>query len=201
MKTAYNNYSSIILAGGHSSRMGTPKPWLTKGNTTFLAAIIQSYLQIGISDIVVVLNDNFTSSQWKNELTKASKNAIIIKNYSPEKGRLFSLQLGLNEIKSDKAFIHNVDNPFVEIETLKLLLQHSQKEDITIPSYDKKNGHPVVISKKVKEEILNNYLHYSTLKDIFSKFKKKYVEVDSNSIHININTPKDLATLFNESIH
>ena len=189
----HKNYSAIILAGGNSSRMGFPKPWLkTKDDVTFLATIISKFKQLGIDDIVVVLNEKFTTQEWKKELSEVEQNVIIIKNSKPENGRLYSLQLGLRTTTNNPIIIHNVDNPFVENNAIEQLISQTEANEISIPSYKGKGGHPVIISKLVKEEIITNYQHYKTLKDIFSKFPKKRIEVNSNSILKNINTPQEL---------
>lgn len=196
MKANNNNqkYSVIILAGGNSLRMGSPKAWLLKGNTTFLSEIIKSYQLFGIETITVVLNEKFTTSEWKNELSEIKSNATLIKNCSPEKGRLYSLQLGLKAVKSDFAFIHNVDNPFVENEVLEELINHTEINGVTIPTFKEKGGHPVIINEVVKKEIIDNYQNYETLKEVLANFPKKYIEVKSNSILKNINTPQELET-------
>jgi molybdenum cofactor cytidylyltransferase len=185
--------SAIILAGGNSSRMNYPKPWLKLNhNHTFLSAIISAFKQFGIDDIVVVLNDKFTTNQWTKELLEVREHSTVIPNLHPEKGRLYSLHLGLNKTINNTVFIHNVDNPFVEKEVLQQLSCNIETKGITIPSYQDKGGHPVIINQKVKNEIINNYQHYETLKDIFIGFSKKYIEVNNNSILKNINTPQEL---------
>ena len=199
MKLSIENSSAIILAGGNSSRMNYPKPWLKiNSQVTFLASIINSFITYGIKDIVVVLNEKFTNSKWKNELSAIEKNCSIVLNNEPDKGRLYSLRLGLKHTKSNNVLIHNVDSPFVENEVLELLFNNIELNGITIPSHNEKGGHPVIISKAVKEEIINNYKNHKTLKEVFSNFPKKYIEVDSNSILKNINTPHDLKEVIHE---
>ena len=201
MANEIKNYSTIILAGGKSARMGYPKPWLKKeNNTTFLADIVTTYKLLGLNGIVVVLNENFASEKWQKELAEVEQNATIIINSEVDNGRLYSIQLGINATKSENVFIHNVDNPFVECEVLKQLLLNTGECEITIPSYKGKGGHPVIINKSVKNEILKNYQDYGTLKDVFSKFSKKYIEINCCSILININTPQDFKIVTNESV-
>ena len=175
--------------------MEFPKPWLLKGNITFLSEIVNSYKIFGIQDIVVVLNEKFATSKWKTETDEVKKNARIIKNSAPEKGRLFSLQLGLENVKSDYIFIHNVDNPFVENDVLENLINHTELKGITIPTYKGKGGHPVIINRMVKNEISTNYQNYNTLKEVFENFPKKHIEVNSSSILKNINTPQELEAI------
>ena len=186
--------SVIILAGGKSVRMGYPKPWLKKNNdTTFLVEIVSTFKNFGVDDIVVVLNDKLMTKEWENQLIRVKQNALVIKNHVPEKGRLYSLQLGLKATKYDTLFIHNVDNPFIENEVLEQLSNKVETRGVTIPSYQGRGGHPVIISKTVKNEIINNYQNHTTLKEIFTCFTKTYIDVNSNSILKNINTPQDLA--------
>jgi CTP:molybdopterin cytidylyltransferase MocA len=199
MKKGTINSSVIVLAGGDSSRMGLPKSWLELDNgITFLETIVSSFKQFGFDDIVVVLNAKYTKIEWVEELSKIKQYTTIIKNSNPEKGRLYSLQLGLNAIKNDTVFIHNVDNPFIENSVLKLLSNNVELNGITIPSFKEKGGHPVVINRKVKSEIINNYQNYETLKEVFTHFPKKYIEVNSSSILKNINTPQELEELRHE---
>lgn len=188
-----NNYTAIILAGGSSSRMGYPKPWVKKENgKTFLLDIVTSFIDFGVSEVIVVLNKSFAINEWEEVLTEVEQMATIIENPNPEKGRLYSLSFGLKATTSDFIFIHNVDSPFIEKETLEQLSDSIEISGITIPSYESKGGHPVIINSEVATEIVNNFQNHKTLKEVFSHFPKKYIEVNSNSILKNINTPEEL---------
>ena len=191
--TNLKDCSAIILAGGNSSRMGYPKPWVKKENgKTFLLDIVTSFIDFGILEVIVVLNKSFVTNNWKEVLAEVERNSTIIENTKPEKGRLYSLSLGLKASTSNFIFIHNVDSPFVEKETLAQLSGRIEINGITIPSYQSKGGHPVIINNAVSTEIVNNYENYETLKEVFNHFPKKYIEVDSDSILKNINTPEQL---------
>ncbi|MBW6483529.1 MAG: NTP transferase domain-containing protein [Vicingaceae bacterium] len=191
-----NRISTIILAGGHSSRMNYPKAWLMYNNKeTFLESIINIYIKVGIKPIVV-LNEVFTNNQWKPFLERMLEKAIVIKNYHPEKGRLYSLALGLSELKTEEAtFIHNIDQPFIELEVLNELLNSFEPNGITLPSINGKNGHPVLIGKPVIDEIKNHYSEHQTLRDVWKIFPKRKVEVNSENVLININTIKEYESL------
>lgn len=197
-----NKISTIILAGGHSSRMNYPKAWLMYNNeVTFLESIINIYIKIGIKPIVV-LNEVFTNNQWRPFLERILEKAMVIKNYHPEKGRLYSLALGLSELKKEEAiFIHNIDQPFIELEILNELLNSFKSNGITLPSINGKNGHPVLIGKPVIDEIKNHYSEYQTLRDVWKNFPKKRVEVISNHLLTNINTKEEYKSLSNLPIN
>jgi CTP:molybdopterin cytidylyltransferase MocA len=197
-----NRISTIILAGGHSSRMNYPKAWLMYNeHDTFLESIINSYQQIGIKPIVI-LNVAFMENSWQPFLERILEKAIVIKNYHPEKGRFYSLALGLNELKTEEAvFIHNIDQPFVELEVINKLLTNFEPNGITAPSFNGINGHPVLIGNPVIKELINHYSEYQTLKDVWKFFPKKRIEVNSKNVLININTPEEYKSLPNPKIN
>lgn len=192
----------IVLAGGNSSRMSFPKPWLIfEDNVTFLETIINKYKCAGFKKMVISLNKAFFLTDYTNRIEFLELHATIIQNSYPEKGRLYSLYIALKELKEvDFAFIHNVDNPFVDVEVINTLYKESNDMGSTIPSYHGKAGHPIIISKIVIDEIINHYEKYSSLKDVINGFDKKYVEVNDSKILININTPQDYNNVMNELV-
>ena len=198
MKTIDSTYSTLILAGGKSERMGYPKPWLIHENgITYLEHIVKSYHQAGIKQIIVVLNDTFYSAPWLGGVDRVKSFATIVRNPTPEKGRLYSVFLGIQQISGDKILIHNVDNPNVDASVVETLISESSDAPVTIPTYQGKGGHPVIIDQEVKDEIIRAHETYHTLKDVFGLFKKKYVEVSSSSILANINMPSEYISFYN----
>lgn len=190
-------YSTVILAGGNSNRMGFPKPWLIIDNSTFLEKIVRTYRNVGITNIVVVINQLFSSGKWKDNIKLIEEYATIIENQDANNGRLYSIKLGLeNASDSTYSFIYNVDNPFVSESILKELQLNVLSNGVTIPSFNNKGGHPVIINKSVKEEIINNYKNYTTLKNVFSGYEKRYVNVKNHSVLTNINTKEDYISFF-----
>ncbi len=194
------SFSAVVLAGGNSVRMGYPKPWLRYGHSTFLGRIVAVFRQFGIKDVVVVLNEKYAAKRWRKELDEIEPIAAVTINNEAEKGRLFSVKLGLEMANSEFTFIHNVDNPFIEYNILKQLINNLEINGTTIPSFNGRGGHPVIINSVVKNEIVNNCHNYKRLKDVFINFPKKYIPVNSNCILKNINTPQELEANFNELV-
>jgi molybdenum cofactor cytidylyltransferase len=193
------NVSAIILAGGNSSRMKFPKPWLKIGNTTFLENIISTYKIAGITDIAIVMNKKFCEGEWKNQVKPIEQYSKIIKNNEVEKGRLNSVRLGLNALTNkDFVFIQNIDNPFITQKVIEKLFQNKFENGVTVPTLNSKGGHPILINKTIKEDIINNFDPSSTLYDVINQFERKNIEVESKSILMNINTPEDYKKALNE---
>lgn len=192
----------IVLAGGNSSRMNFPKPWLIfENNSTFLENIINKYKCAGFKKMLISLNKAFFLTDYSNRIELLELNAEVILNNYPEKGRLYSLYIALKGLVSiDFVIIHNVDNPFVDEEVIHTLCKERKLNGTTIPTYNQKAGHPIIISKIVIDEIINNYEKHNTLKEVINQFDKKYVEVNCSSILVNINTPQDYNKVMNELV-
>ena len=154
----------VILAGGNSSRMEYPKVWLPfDEEQTILEHIISEYNAIGYKKIVVVLNKLFIEG-YSELINRLDESVIIVRNENPNKGRIYSLKLGIKYLlsfcdnqtgnRAGHTFIHNVDNPFAGYLTLTALLkQHFF--DYARPVYNERGGHPILVSNGILETILH----------------------------------------------
>lgn len=178
--------AAIVLAAGFSRRMGTPKAFLKFDlQHTFLDHLVKLYQQLSVNEIVVVLNNSHTSY-----LTKAlsKKNIQFLFNEQPERGRLHSLKLGVDAVKScSLALIQNIDSPLVQLNTLKILINNCYTADCVIPTCQSRRGHPVLITQNIFPKI-TIAPDTTTLREILAPEKKHYVETSDNGILININT-------------
>ncbi|OFY88627.1 MAG: hypothetical protein A3K10_16770 [Bacteroidetes bacterium RIFCSPLOWO2_12_FULL_31_6] len=176
--------------------MKFPKPWLKIDTTTFLEKIISIYQDFGIQKIIVVINQKFCVEPWKSKIKSLKKQVTIIENTAVEKGRLYSIQLGLQHLAdADFVFIQNIDSPFIDKKILKKLQHNRCENGVTVPTFNQKGGHPIIINRAIKEQIINNFNSSSTLHDIINLFGRKNVEVENESILININTLEELEKL------
>ena len=177
-------------------RMKYPKPWLkTQSGSTFLRQIVETYRDLEVDSITVVLNKDFASPEWAEYLVEVAKLSKIVINHQPDWGRLFSIQLGLKSMDADHVFIHNVDNPFVNTQAIEFILSGAIANGVTIPSHKGKGGHPILISRDITNTITGDIKGYNTLKDVLLDFPRKYVDLEQNTVLININTPQDLQDL------
>src|ERR1035441_6620686 len=184
-----NTFGAIILSGGKSERMNYPKAFLEIDGVTFLQKLANTYNK-EVSEIVVVLNQELSESKWKKKIEAIDKTCKIVLNHHSDKGKFYSLQLGAKNISSDYCFIQNVDNPFVNPSLLNELIQNKNLNGITIPVSNRKSGHPILVSKNVLEKISITEDTNIHLKDFYAAFSKKFVEVEDESVLMNINTPE-----------
>ena len=84
----------IILSGGASRRMGTPKALLLIENETFLDRMIRLFSEV-CDPVIVVLGHN--AEQIRSEIQRASQVSFVV-NPDPERGMLSSLQCGLEAL-------------------------------------------------------------------------------------------------------
>ncbi|HEY9082529.1 MAG TPA: NTP transferase domain-containing protein [Vicingaceae bacterium] len=195
------NVSLILLSGGKSTRMGFPKAWVKLYNErSFAEQILSCYKIFGLQNQILVLNKAHQNKDEEHNLIKLFSSLQIIYNPFTEKGRLYSIKIGLEKINTDYCFIQNIDQPFISKETLCALINQLPFGDVIIPKYKDKSGHPILIGKAIVNEIKANYHNYTTLKDVLNQFKKNYVNVDSEDVLINLNTPNELAKHLNSTI-
>lgn len=197
-----NTYAALILAGGHSSRMNAPKPWLEfKPGKSFLEQIIDLYIECGINNLVVVLNNKFAVAPWTQFLDTLKDRANIILNNQVDLGRMHSISLGLEKIDmADFIFIHNVDNPFVEANQIISLMENNNLKGYTKPTFKGKGGHPVLISNHLGRFIQNEGSKYHTLKEILTQFPARKVEFNNPNILMNLNTDSDYKKAISEHL-
>ena len=119
----------VILSGGKSSRMGEDKSLLPFSSSNSLIEFQFNRLKPYFKDIYISSkNDKFDFLKDKSKLI-LDKNQDI---YSP----ILALQTILE--KFDKVFIITVDTPFVKLETIVKLINHSNNFEITISQTSQK---------------------------------------------------------------
>ena len=186
MKT---NISVIILAAGNSSRLGKPKFLLKMPNgETFIESITRQYAEFGCANIIVVVNKS--GNKLLTNLKFPSNTKIAI-NHNHNSGRFSSIKIGAEQFNANFAFIHNIDNPSAKAKILKSLYNVKQQADVIKPIINNKGGHPILISKKVCKDIIREKTNDKNLKYFLKNYSIKKVEVNDNSILLNINTLED----------
>ncbi len=185
--------TGIISVAGLSERMGSFKPMEEFNGEPFILLIARKML--GVCSKVVVVTG------FKKEIIEETLKSFIEKSeletaYNPdyEKGMFVSLKRGI-EAAGDFDFVlyHFVDQPFFEDEFYKLFLrQIEESADWIQPSYKGKAGHPVLISRKICDEILGG--GYNDLRSVrdSDKFSRKYWECGRSEILLDFDTKRDI---------
>jgi len=188
--------AGIILSGGASRRMGTPKALLRFENETFLDRLIRLFAAV-CDRVIVVVGDH--ASQIQAGTARASQ-AVFAVNPDPERGMLSSLQCGLAEVPAhvDAAMFMPVDHPHLEPATLDKLAACFQAEraPVTVPTYRGEHGHPVCIARPVIAELLALPLD-AKASEVIHRYVPQtvYVEVNDPAVVTDIDDPAAYAEL------
>lgn len=144
----YNKTGAVIVAGGLSSRMKEFKPLMKIGDKTIIETTISNFQTLGVDEIVVVIGFNAVNIEKKLE----SYDIKIVRNKNYLTTHMFdSVCMGFKELNNivDMTFVTPGDSPFVQQFTLKKMVEEMESSnlDIVQPSYEGKNGHPLLLNK------------------------------------------------------
>lgn len=180
----------IILAGGYSSRAKSNKMILKYKNIEIIRHAIIA-MQDYCSKIIVVTgyyHDDIL------EVVKDLSKVKVVRNVNYSQGMFSSVKVGVSEIDDD-FFLTPGDYPLIKKTTYeKVLNAHGV---IRVPTFNKRRGHPLFISK----ELINNLLNEnddSNLKLFRNKYEITNVETNDEGILKDIDTVNDYLKLKTE---
>lgn len=146
--------AGIILSGGASRRMGTPKALLQFRGETFLDRLIRLFSAVA-DPVIVVVGQH--AAEIQSGIERAAEVRFVL-NPDPERGMLSSLQCGLAALPAatPAVLFTPVDHPNIEASTLEQLVARflADRPPVAVPTYNGRHGHPVAIARPVMDELL-----------------------------------------------
>lgn len=120
----------IVLCGGQSRRMGSPKAWLRFGEETLLQRVVR-VLAGTLEPLIVVSGPG-------QRLPSLSEDVCVIRDRLPGRGPLEGLATGLEAISrhADAAFVCGCDAPFLRPDFVRRLAHLAREAEITMPFVD-----------------------------------------------------------------
>jgi molybdenum cofactor cytidylyltransferase len=186
--------AAIILAGGASRRMGTPKALLDFRGETFLDRLIRIFGETCDSVTVVLGHDRSIQARISR-----GNLANFVVNPDYEKGQLSSLQCGLQAVPgdADAVLFTPVDCPAVELCTVaKMLAAMSTGKRFVVPRWDERHGHPVLFSACMISEFLKLPAEAEARTVVRSNIScTTYVDVNDPGIVRDVDNPEAYAEL------
>jgi molybdenum cofactor cytidylyltransferase len=148
--------AAVILSGGASQRMGSPKALLPYQGRPFLEHLIAvtSHLKIGARRIVLGAHAELIA----DALRLAADEVVI--NAEWEKGQLSSIQAGIRSLPAgtDGMILCLIDHPLISASLVDELIERFYSgptiPPIALPVYQGRRGHPVIFSSGVYEELM-----------------------------------------------
>ncbi len=175
----------VILAAGKSERMGFPKGLMDLKGTPLLLAHQLAFRELGGNEVIIV------SSVYFQEYDHLAKEALHLKNPDPSRGPFSSLLCALSHIKNQDVLMAPVDSHPITPEVFKKLSQGLRSAKASVPTYQGKGGHPVLLSNALVKELQTLSPTETRLNEVLKKLGPEVarVEVDSMLILENYNLP------------
>jgi len=147
---------AIVLAAGQSTRLGRSKPNLPLPGGTFLSRIVQTLLDAGSEDVVVVVGHEMESVI--QEFAKSGLPARFVENPGYRSGQFSSLLTGLQVVDRPgvtATLVTLVDVPFVSANTVRAVADcyHRTHARVVRPTRGEQHGHPLLLDRSMFELI------------------------------------------------
>jgi molybdopterin-guanine dinucleotide biosynthesis protein A len=118
--------SGIVLAGGRSSRMGTPKAWLDWHGSTLLRRICGIVARGAGGPVVVVRAP-------AQDLPPLATGVRVVEDAREGRGPLQGILAGLEAVDADVAFVASVDLPFLHPRFVAAVCRGLDGADVAVP--------------------------------------------------------------------
>ncbi|HEX3370913.1 MAG TPA: nucleotidyltransferase family protein [Candidatus Acidoferrales bacterium] len=186
--------AAVILSGGASRRMGTPKALLPYRGGTLLEHLLKvtEHPRIG----------------WRRVVLGADAGAIVagaefradevVINQNWEEGQLSSIQAGVRSLPdgTDGMLLCLIDHPLISRELVGELIErfYESGKTIVLPVYKGRRGHPVIFAARLYEELLNAPLETGARAVVWAHGEEACeMETDEEGCVLNLNDPDTLA--------
>jgi molybdenum cofactor cytidylyltransferase len=147
--------AAVILAAGESRRMGSPKPLLRLGDTTFLERLVGQFLASRARPVVVVLGHE--AERIRSQV--CLDDALVVVNPDYRQGMLSSIRVGLQALQGEPVagvLICPADLPDISTAVVDLVIGQWEetRAPIVVPVCTGRRGHPVLFARALFEELL-----------------------------------------------
>jgi molybdenum cofactor cytidylyltransferase len=185
--------AAVILSGGASSRMGSPKALLPYQGRPFLEHLLEiiSRPEIGVRRVVLGAD---AESIAKAVPLKA--NEMII-NSQWEEGQLSSIQAAVRKLPAgtDGMLVFLIDHPLISAALVgELIAQfYKSKKPIVLPVYEGRRGHPVIFSASLYPELLRAPLETGARAVVWAHADEvEEVPTNEEGCVLNLNDPETM---------
>ena len=185
--------AAVILSGGASSRMGSPKALLPYQGRPFLEHLLEITARTEIGARKVVLGADADSIA---KVIPLKANEIVI-NPQWEKGQLSSIQAAVRKIPAgtDGMLLFLIDHPLISSALVgELIAQfYKSKKPIVLPVYEGRRGHPVIFAASLYDELLRAPLETGARAVVWAhKDEVEEVRTNEEGCVLNLNDPETL---------
>ena len=204
MQGQFPDIPGIVLAGGHSVRMGWPKALLhwPPTNVVIVRHVTDTLRDAGVSPLAVV------TGRHHDRIAPALEGTGVLALHNPvfDEGQLSSLVHGLRwafaQSASPYALATLVDVPAVRVSTVRTLLACTREGNwqAVRPAKGERHGHPVLWRRDtlaLLEAADPAKGARSVMRALAAEGAVLDVEVDDEGVFRDVDTPEDYARLTN----
>jgi molybdenum cofactor cytidylyltransferase len=194
--------AGVVLAGGRSARMGSPKALLDFRGQPFVVRILEALEALEVKTRVVVVGPD--APRIRPSL--AGHECIIVENDDVEGGPIASLRAALrvlHAVQPSAALAWPVDLPHVRVTTVERLIETFRRDPApaVVPTFAERRGHPVLWGAGLFEELLTSEAatrHGARAVLHAHADEIGPVAVDDPAVIDDLNTPEDYERLVRE---
>lgn len=173
-----------------STRMGKPKALLDWGGEPLVNYQVAQLREAGCDEVIVVLGHKADDVSRQMKAT----NCRTMLNPRYQHGRAGSLRIGAKAVNrdADVILITDVDSPRPAAFLRTLLEGHRPESAITRPVHNGHRGHPIVVSGRLREELMNASDASEGLHGVLAAHANESAEVDAGELgDLGFNTPDE----------
>jgi molybdenum cofactor cytidylyltransferase len=185
--------ASVILSGGASSRMGSPKALVPYQGRPFLEHLLEvtAHREIGARRVVLGAH-----AEPISKAVDLKADEIVI-NHEWEKGQLSSIQAALRSLPpgTDGILLCLIDHPLISSALVQDLIEqfYKTKKPVVLPVYEGRRGHPVIFSASLYDELLRAPLETGARAVVWAHSGEiEEVRTNEEGCVLNLNDPETL---------
>jgi molybdenum cofactor cytidylyltransferase len=191
--------AAVILSGGASSRMGSPKALLPYRGKTFLEHLLGVMEHPKISARRVVLGPDAETIQ--KAIVFGADEGVI--NADWEQGQLSSIQAALRSLPAgtDGILLSLIDHPLITAPLVDELIEefYKSRAPIVLPVFRGRRGHPVIFSAALYPELLAAPLEVGARAVVWAhKTEVREHDTAEEGCVLNLNDPEALKQINKE---
>ncbi len=183
--------TAVLTAAGLSSRMGRPKPLLPWWGATLVESQVETLIEGGADNVVVVLGHR--ADEIVPHVQQTGAQSVVNECY--REGRTSSIKAGLDALPPDTRHVLmiGVDQPRTPEIISQVINAHLAADALlTSPRYQGRGGHPLMFSVRLLPELKSISEDNHGLREVFERHRSEINEVhfDDPMVRLDLNTPE-----------